>query len=401
MRLFVLGAGASKAYAQSPSGQRMPVARDFFETFLKLQASENPWVLLGAVMAYLTETRGVHDLYGYLRSGIDIEDLHSEIEAAREVAVDKGARPGDLMVADSAFSQLVFLFAATINEIQSGPVSEAHRALVSILEPDDAVVTFNWDTLLDRALAETTDWQPDWGYSLSPRGVFVNGWTVPRPRPADAQAPELIKLHGSTNWLTAYAIRDLQTGEVVLTHDLDPSAFGIFVVGDKPYPCHAGRFMAGYEPYSYGYYPPNLDFPGRAADADHAIVQIRPRLPWRPEGSSGDAGLVSMPLIIPPVRNKSYDMFGDLFGNLWKRAEDLLAKADSITVIGYSFPKTDVQSDRLFRAAFSRRTSIPHVRIVDPAPAVVAEKFRRRLGIPDSQLEVLEARFTAELAATL
>ena len=305
------------------------------------------------------------------------------------------------MIADSAFSQLVFLFAATINEIQSGPVSEAHQTLASILEPGDAVVTFNWDTLLDRALAEITDWRPDWGYSVSPRGIFENGWTAPQPRPADAQAPELIKLHGSTNWLTAYAIRDPQTGEVVLTHDLEPSAFSVFVAGDQPYPCHAGRFMAGYQPYSYGYYPPNLNFPGRPADADHAIVQVRPRLPWRPEGSSGDAGLVSMPLIIPPVRNKSYDMFGDLFGNLWKRAEDVLARADSITVIGYSFPKTDVQSDRLFRTAFSRRSSTPQVQIVDPAPALVAEKFRRELGIPDSHLDVIETLFTAKLAATL
>ena len=78
MRVFVLGAGASKAYDQSPSGQRMPVARDFFETFLKLKASESPWVLLGGVMAYLMETREVHDLYEYLRSGLDIEDLHSD-----------------------------------------------------------------------------------------------------------------------------------------------------------------------------------------------------------------------------------------------------------------------------------------------------------------------------------
>lgn len=401
MRVFVLGAGASKAYDQSPSGRRMPVARDFFETFLKLKASESPWVLLGSLAAYLMETREVYDLYGYLSSGIDIEDLHSEIEAARTVAVGEGARPGDLMIADSAFSQLLFLFAATINEIQSGPVSEAHRRLASILQPGDAVVTFNWDTLLDRALEEATPWRPDWGYGSAPRSVFRNGWTAPRPRTADVGAPELIKLHGSTSWLTAYAVRDLDTGEVILTHDLEPSAYGVFVVGDQPYACHAGRYMAGYEPYSYGYYPPNLDFPGRPADADHMMVQVRPRVPWRPEGSSGDGGLVSMPLIIPPVRHKSYDMFGPLFGDLWRRAEDLLAQADSITVIGYSFPKTDIQSDRLFRAAFSRRRSIPPVRIIDPAPALVAEKFRQDLGIPRSHLSVLETRFTAELASTL
>jgi len=379
----------------------MPVASDFFQTFLRLQISENPWVLLGGVMAYLAENRGVDDLYRYLQSGIDIEDLHSEIEAAREKIRTGGKEISDRMIADSAFNQLVFLFAATINEIQSGPVSDAHRRLAEVLEPGDAVVTFNWDTLLDRALAETTNWRPDWGYGAHPQKIFRNAWVPPEPRPAHKDTIEFIKLHGSTNWLTAYAIRDLRTDEIVLTHDLDPSAFNVFVTNDQPYSCYAGRYMSGYEPYSYGYYPPNLDFPGRPADEGHAIVQVRSRVPWRPEGTSEDDGLVSMPLIIPPVRHKSYQMFGDLFRRLWNRAEDLLAEADSITVIGYSFPKTDVQTDQLFRAAFSRRKTIPTVRIIDPAPEAVADKFRFELGIPNDRLDVWKTYFTAEIAETL
>ncbi|MEI4883949.1 hypothetical protein, partial [Klebsiella pneumoniae] len=32
----------------------------------------------------------------------------------------------------------------------------------------------------------------------------------------------------------------------------------IFEFATKPYACYAGRYMPGYQPFSYGYYPPNL-----------------------------------------------------------------------------------------------------------------------------------------------
>lgn len=58
MRVLLLGAGASKSYDQSPTGQRMPVARDFFQTFDKLDLSANPWVLIGSLAAYVEDELG-------------------------------------------------------------------------------------------------------------------------------------------------------------------------------------------------------------------------------------------------------------------------------------------------------------------------------------------------------
>jgi thiamine pyrophosphate-dependent acetolactate synthase large subunit-like protein len=54
----------------------------------------------------------------------------------------------------------------------------------------------------------------------------------------------------------------------------------------------------------------------------------------------------------------------------------LLAAADSIVVIGYSFPETDLQSSNLFCNAFLRRQTMPNVHIVDPAPERVTGKFQ-------------------------
>ncbi|WP_140112566.1 hypothetical protein, partial [Vibrio parahaemolyticus] len=79
MRVILLGAGASKAYGESPTGVRMPIACDFFDTFDKLEISANPWVLQDGVLEFIRREYNV-DPYQYLRSGIDIEDFHSDIE---------------------------------------------------------------------------------------------------------------------------------------------------------------------------------------------------------------------------------------------------------------------------------------------------------------------------------
>lgn len=397
MRVILLGAGASKSYDQSPTGQRMPIARDFFDIFDKLDLSTNPWVLIGSIIVFLEDDLGIGrgGAFDYLRSGIDIEDLHSQIEIARDTQLKSEGLVG-AMTPYKAFNELLFLFAAVINDIQNGPPSQTHMKLVDSLNPEDVLITFNWDTLLDRALAERTAWRPDWGYGVSPKAMFNDGWHPPTEPKEDSKTGNLLlKLHGSTNWLTAYSVTDGH-GMIVPGQDLDPSAFGVFERATGPYACFKGRYIPGYQPWAYGYYPPNLDFPGRAPPDGYTIVGLSPNFPWTKPGNASDAGLPSMPLIIPPVKSKSYEFFGDLFKTLWSKAEDALTAADEIVIIGYSFPKTDIQSDKLFHRAFSRRATIPQITIIDPNPAPVAERMTSDLGIPDSRLKIIADYFTPD-----
>jgi hypothetical protein len=369
----------------------MPIAKDFLQTFGRSSLAGERWVLTGNILTYARDHHGL-SAEAFFGSGLDIEAFHSEVEAGlieafSRLPSDENARL-DVMSMHATYVQLVSVFAATINLIQNGPVSEAHKGLAKSLCASDAVITFNWDTLMDRALAETTDWATDFGYGFQPWRIYRNGWETPPGGRSDV-APTLLKLHGSSNWLTSYLIPDYKSHSLSLTQSAPTDRVHVFECALNPYPTWKGRFMAGYERFSYGYYPPHLpDDPGKAAPDGHVFVQASYNFPWMPKGRASDEGLVSSPLIIPPVQKKTYELFGNLFDDLWKQAADALALADEIALVGYSFPVTDVHSLELFKKAFCRRTSLPRVTVVDPFPDRALQTLCRDCGIPRSSIRV-------------
>lgn len=393
MVVLLLGAGASKAYGDSPTAVRMPIATDFFETFEKLPIATNPWTLRTALYDYLSRIKNV-DPHAYLNSGIDIEQLHSEIE---QWVLDSESEtdPNESIFRRRAYNELIFLFAAAINEIQNGPPSKAHAALASHLKKDDVIITFNWDTLMDRALFDTGSWTTDRGYGFTPKSIYRDGWSPAATDEQRAAAPRLIKLHGSTNWLNSHPI--YPKGHATLMQKATPDTVWIFEYATRPYDCFAGRFMPGYQSFSYGYYPPNiLDDEGRTPEEGWVTVSMRARVPWLPEGEAGSKGLVSIPLIIPPVKNKKYDFYGTLFRGLWDEAQKALTEAEHIIIIGYSFPRTDIRTTELFKSAFMKRRTMPRVSILDPNPQNIAEKMRFEFGISDDHLKVYQDYFSED-----
>ncbi len=322
----------------------------------------------------------------------DIEEFYSEVQGILSDAIQNGDELKTILTS-RIVNQLIFLFASVINEVQNGPTSSAHRNIARTLSPDDHVLTFNWDTLMDRAMTEETPWRTDFGYLIVPHLIHRNEWI--RPNSNREKTPLLLKLHGSTNWLTSY--NQIEDGKLTLMQSSDPSTLYVYESTDKPYATYAGRYMPGYEPFSYGYYPPNIpDDPGKPAPEGHVFVRARPKFPWVPEGAASDRGLPSMPLIIPPAKAKTYDLFGSLFRTVWSAAEESLAQAEHVILIGYSFPRTDHQSNTLFARAFAKRSSMPRVSIIDPSPARAIDKFRLDFGISDSKLFVYPEPFSED-----
>ena len=68
--------------------------------------------------------------------------------------------------------------------------------------------------------------------------------------------------------------------------------------------------------------------------------------------------------IIPPEANKD---FGKQFSGLWRRASFALSHANSIILIGYSFPTTDLHAEALFRLSV-REKSLRRLIVVNPDP---------------------------------
>lgn len=387
MNVIILGAGASKSYQDSETKESMPIATDFFSTYNRLEISNNTWVLVGYILNYLER---FHNLkYDDFRDyNEDIEKLHSEIEKRLIEAFklnENGFRDVDSLMTCNAYVQLNFLFNSVINEIQNGLVSKAHIRLAQKLSSSDTILTFNWDTLMDRALEHETTWTTDNGYFVIPNQIYRNEW-VSRTSSTKDDFPYLIKLHGSTNWLTSYMVAE--DGKFKLLQEITPEEFFVYESTINPYNTYDGRYMAGYNDFSYGYYPPNLPLIGNKFDDDMVLVRGIMRTGFNPKGASEDKGLVSMPLIIPPVQDKKYDFYGNLFKELWDKAEESLIEADKITIIGYSFPKTDIKTDELFKNAFSKRNTMPEIVIINPNPELIVEKLAFDYGILIDRIKV-------------
>jgi len=390
MNVFVLGAGASKGYSLSPTQMRMPIAKDFFRTFQCLAISENPWVLIGDILNVSKRDWGM-ELGELFDTDTDIEEFHSYVEEKLLQSLFIESKEG--FEYWKAYHQLIFLFASVVNEIQNGPTSNAHVKLVRLMKPNDIIMTFNWDTLMDRALFETTAWKPDYGYGIVPKKIFRNQWEEPQKTEND-NFPVLLKLHGSSNWITSHTIFDKERKQITLTQESSPETLHVYEFAERPYPTYQGRYMGSYQPFSYGYYPPNLDDPGKTVGDDSIIFSETPQIPWYPSKTSFDNGLTSMPLIIPPVKKKTFELFGQLFNILWKQAENSLVHAENIVIIGYSFPKTDYKSNDLFLNAFLKRSTEPQVIVIDPTPERVIEKFKFEFGI--SRMHPIEDHFSED-----
>jgi len=249
MNVVLLGAGASKAYGASPTGQRMPIATDFFSIYRQLEIYNNPWVLRGKLDHFLREGLGL-DPEAILSGDVDIEDLHSDIEGLMYEALRNSSK-SDWIIHLAAFTELSSIFACVINTIQSGSVSVAHQRLARRLSNEDRVITFNWDTLMERALELENSWICDNGYGFSPRRVFRNEWVKPNISANQETSPIVYKLHGSSNWMTSYPMAGDE--DITFTHEASPESVWIFESSNRPYDCFAGRYMPGYERLSFGY----------------------------------------------------------------------------------------------------------------------------------------------------
>ncbi len=211
--VVILGAGASRDEA---SGKRRavmpPLDADFFE---QVQALEE---LTPSALRVLEVAR---ELFGP-EPAVTMEQFFTQIEFFAELSqiglpigsqADLDREPG-IKYRDARKDFVTALVdvlheAGVAQETSSGfpPDSDLHQRLAVVLRPLDAIITFNYDTLVDYALREK---QAEKWTLLLPVGGDSEYWRLAKHRMAcnstslGAEYPPAIhvhKMHGSINWM--------------------------------------------------------------------------------------------------------------------------------------------------------------------------------------------------------
>jgi hypothetical protein len=383
---WLFGAGASHHYSLNPFGVPVPLASGFFRAYHQLPISQGFDSYVGPFNNFLETYRGVTaETIGDFDENIEafMTSVESELERIRETARDQRLDGNELARAYSyatVFTNMNFIFANVLNEAQNGASMSLYRSILKFCGPNDLFVTFNWDTLLDRALLDTGGWSPKFGYGLTFRGVLDGSWkNAFEGNVKFATNWKLLKLHGSTNWLVPYMGVEFKDWEfrpfVAGTDDVF-----LYWHSSLPYPTHMNRWRGGYVPTTYCFYPPNLPAnffakeqlsapPGKTfVKATHRFLS-----PFKEEDPTGS--IPSSPILITPVRQKKYDIYKTSVENLWSQAVKGLEDTNRVVIVGYSFPPTDTRALDLFRSLLVARGKELSIEIVAPDATDIAKRI--------------------------
>lgn len=378
MRAVVLGAGASFGRAD-PGAVKPPLVDDFFRAALNIgifEADRLPdWQAdlvqdvgvsweelvrrvpqledvndpaaghLSVLQAFVDEQLGI-STDSYDRLPIDIERLMGLIEGELLGYHGMLRLSGDtpqLMSspADVLQQQLYLVLCGTLIETTQG-TCPYHYSLVKWLDPTDAIISFNYDLLVDRALKQRGDWTMNDGYRLSFHRIGHHaGESGDWREPLETRSSiPLLKLHGSLNWL--YPRNATQVALNIDLHGANPKA--------------APSLLYCLEELHTDFW------------TDHPLYEWWERYDHKEDDMVFDLHT----LIVPPSVTKPYRNLEPLIGDLWARAARILvSEATEILFIGYSLRPEDVRSSWLFRKAARENSQLKRVSVVDPSDDVL------------------------------
>jgi len=380
-RVYILGAGASHAYDRSIFGVRPPLARGFFNAYHNLPISDQFDVKVGNIVNFVRDVHGIppHEFSNYVE---DVEAFLVRVDGMVQDLVTKAKRSENLtddetmclFQAQRAKFELLLLFSRVLIDTTEGPPCPYHGMLAANLSAGDVILDFNWDTLCDRALFATGEWRPDTGYGLAFEAIMDGEWRLP-----DNKAPsswQLLKLHGSVNWLICYPGLDPRDGKEI-SH-LPPDRYHdkfcyVRLEGEPDFGCRSVLFNP--------LVPPQRD-DGHKSIVGNVIIDPKTiKYAWDVRVYGDYTPYAKMAsLIIPPSHKKRYDLPGQVFGQLWPRALKSLVESDEVYLCGYSLPVTDKRPRQLLRDVCKARDKPLRIGLVSPHSEELGTNLRRLLG---------------------
>lgn len=214
--LVILGVGASRgaSFVQGNVDVLPPLDLDFFQQISRL----NGCIEAEKLIAFVREEYP-HELR------LSMEQFFSEVDYTHrfhdELNVDRGSKVQRYVRALGHFHVVV---ARTLALATAG-ACEYHGAIAEKLAAGDAILSFNYDCIVDEALKRRggNRWDPRRdGYGVTPKGA-IDSWCFRTKGHPPKSTIKLLKMHGSLNW-------EVKNKVVYLREDAKPdSAVGSII----------------------------------------------------------------------------------------------------------------------------------------------------------------------------
>lgn len=213
--VFILGAGATRGAFKHVSVNRKrikpPLNRDFFDvlgTLAKAEANNGRVATRFRRLKKALES----DFPARSQCPVPMETAFSLLYVSKDFPkIFSGAagrpRQAGTRIEIEDFLRLTFSLLNTIARL--APEGNLYDKLTQDLEPEDVLITLNYDTVLDRALL-SEGWNPIRGYDLIGGEKKFKWGMAPPQSSAHLDRVKLLKLHGSVNWFVKGRYDEIQ-----------------------------------------------------------------------------------------------------------------------------------------------------------------------------------------------
>ena len=231
----------------------------------------------------------------------------------------------DTLVRRALLTDLRQQFVQRIHKMRRNTQAHHHLKLFALqcFSTNRAVLTFNYDDLMDEAFFRASnkerdqswDWHPNNGYGFQCRDARV---TIGFSNDMRGKgSPVILKLHGSINWKVRAGATPPYRVEDFVHH--------IENWNDRNLSLHQ-----------------KLGSEGIVSNINRIYYEEQIEQHLEPD-----------PFIVPPVLTKSELTEQPLLRLIWSQASDFLRQADKVIFVGYSLPITDIASVTMFRESLS------------------------------------------------
>jgi hypothetical protein len=358
--VYIFGAGINRTI-RDWDGLHPPLSTDFFQQALRHPriGSNHYKERLKTVFEYIARYWKLtpKDLES---EPFDIESCFTLLELQSEEALSKKDRDAFIPLAETNY-RLTVMLAEYLSDFEHFTYSsDSFRLLGKIIHDErPAILTFNYDTLLESAIESASgvtekippsfhgrppesneipdeelpyshmNWNRPLAYGvkfdevqLHRAGIFAfaSGERFYGHPSNNLYSPPLLKLHGSINWFIYSGVRKYPFGDNV------------------------------------------------AAEKKKGKTLLFRGSWWFNEAPDLD-GIIIEPIIITPIVHKQIHQT-PIIPTIWQKAAEELAACKRLVVGGYSFPPTDFHTRRLFLEAFSHH-SPEEITIINPDTSVV------------------------------